>query len=1183
MLTEKAITVRKLALGLALLLVLLPGVSGSLGLGNIKVETALNQPLRAEIQLLSIPPGEVDDIKVSLARKEVFDRLGIERPFVLSQLKFKATTKANGETVISVLTNQPVKEPFLNFLVEVEWPKGRLLREYTVLLDPPLLQERRTLAQTQAPYASTQAAAQPTPSPRKSSTGAEPSPGVAAPSAASPTGAMAESSRVSEQNFGADDALYTGAPASSEAEESMGAEATAQTYQTQPGDTLGKIARAYVPDEGVSLKQMMIATLRENPNAFIDGNINNLKAGYVLRIPDGAAIESVNRAEAVAEVSRQYALWRDYRAKIASQTTQSQPAMPTLADAGATDSVSAEVETGGAVGEEAMSDTGANLEILAMEQQQSDQGEMGGAAAESVAEMQKNVALAQELAESRQQQNEELKARVSELEGMLAQQERIINLQTEELAKLQQQLVGSGSTSEGADLEGVDYASQGLPQEELVLEDDLGAEETETSAMPDVLPDEELFSDDEGFTAEVFPEDVIFADGEAFDGEEPFVDDELGADGDSVVGETTNEFSTGAAEDQVADAEFAGDDQAAVAATGDASDSDSVVETDSQSGTEQQAQTEAQDPASSSALGGLDELLASPMTLVALAGTGLLLLALVWLLIAKLRRGKQEAVAGADQLSPAEFENVFQDEAATTAAVSGEQAASAAEMSEDQVLTSAMDPEEAGSADTSQAGATAEAEEGTQDDQASGDDVLSEADVYIAYGLYQQAEDLLKEAIGKTPARADYRFKLLEAYFGTKDKAAFDSLAKELHDSGDSGGELWNRAVAMGKEISPENPLYSGVDTDGIQTTDFAPSKPQATDIDLGAEELELHVPDLEVDSDPNSTLAMDLTVGEEASGDVAQATDEGTVMETVITAAPDALQHSDEPQDGEISDQKSSASDTGIQEVDIDASELERSLEVEESPAEASKAELTSSDDDNLLEFDVEDLDLDLGITSDPPAEEAPAAVHSSTDEEALEFDVADLEIDIDSEGQAAQSTQQLDDSLDIDQAFDETIVEPGDTVVLEALIEDDATEIDLAHLDDTDKEFGKLELGAELAEDVTSPDTESGDVPGSQATQVQDLSEQVLDTEQFDLGDADTELLGDDFDFDDMDAATAIAGDEALSDAGNEIDTKLDLAKAFMDMGDSDGARSTLEEVVQDGDNDQRQAAENLLKQIA
>ena len=208
MLTEKAITVRKLALGFALLLVLLPGVSGSLGLGNIKVETALNQPLRAEIQLLSIPPGEVADVKVSLARKEAFDRLGIERPFVLNQLKFKATTKANGETVISVVTNKPIKEPFLNFLVEVEWPKGRLLREYTVLLDPPLLQERRALVQTQAPVATAQSPSQRIPSPPRSRSVAESSPAVAAAPGASAASISGDSNSGAAQTGLVEEARY---------------------------------------------------------------------------------------------------------------------------------------------------------------------------------------------------------------------------------------------------------------------------------------------------------------------------------------------------------------------------------------------------------------------------------------------------------------------------------------------------------------------------------------------------------------------------------------------------------------------------------------------------------------------------------------------------------------------------------------------------------------------------------------------------------------------------------------------------------------------------------------------------------------------------------------------------------------------------------------------------------------
>ena len=139
---------RKLAL-VVLTGFLIPGLAHALGLGEIKVDSALNQPLKAEITVLSANPDEVIDIVAKLADQEAFDRLGLERPYGLTKLQFKPAVR-DGVPVIVVTTRQPVKEPFLDFLLDVRWPKGRLLREYTILLDPPVLMESRAVA-TQAP------------------------------------------------------------------------------------------------------------------------------------------------------------------------------------------------------------------------------------------------------------------------------------------------------------------------------------------------------------------------------------------------------------------------------------------------------------------------------------------------------------------------------------------------------------------------------------------------------------------------------------------------------------------------------------------------------------------------------------------------------------------------------------------------------------------------------------------------------------------------------------------------------------------------------------------------------------------------------------------------------------------------------------------------------------------------
>ena len=126
-------------------LLLIPGYCFSLGLGEIEVSSALNQPLQAQINLIAARTEKLEEMRVKLASADVFDRVGVTRTYFLTQLKFKPVSLPNGHIAIHITSKDPVHEPFLTFLVEVTWPKGRLLREYTVLLDPP------EFAQQQAP------------------------------------------------------------------------------------------------------------------------------------------------------------------------------------------------------------------------------------------------------------------------------------------------------------------------------------------------------------------------------------------------------------------------------------------------------------------------------------------------------------------------------------------------------------------------------------------------------------------------------------------------------------------------------------------------------------------------------------------------------------------------------------------------------------------------------------------------------------------------------------------------------------------------------------------------------------------------------------------------------------------------------------------------------------------------
>ena len=135
--------VRKLALAVSLALGTLSVPVHALGLGELSSKSALNQNFNGDISLLSVSPEELDGVRVKLADAEAFKRAGVDRPFYLSLLKFEPTLSKKGNSVIRVSSDFPIREPFMNFLIEVNWPKGRLMREYTVLLDPPTTTKRR--------------------------------------------------------------------------------------------------------------------------------------------------------------------------------------------------------------------------------------------------------------------------------------------------------------------------------------------------------------------------------------------------------------------------------------------------------------------------------------------------------------------------------------------------------------------------------------------------------------------------------------------------------------------------------------------------------------------------------------------------------------------------------------------------------------------------------------------------------------------------------------------------------------------------------------------------------------------------------------------------------------------------------------------------------------------------------
>ncbi len=270
-----SVTARRLAAALLLLVPLLTPLQGfGAGLGRLTVLSALGQPLSAEIEIVSLQAGEEDSLSARFAPPEAYRQAGIEFNSVLLGVRF-AIDRRDGKPIVKLVSNAPVGEPFLNVLVELSWNTGRLVREYTFLLDPPEYKGVQPIAPAPAPLA------RPLP----------------APAAATPR--PVEAPRHVEAR------PLAAAPA----------KATKGTYAVKKGDTLAKIATQSMP-AGVTLQQMLIALYRANPDAFIAGNVNLLR-GPILNLPDADAAAAIDQAEARRLVAAQAQDFRAYQSRLA--------------------------------------------------------------------------------------------------------------------------------------------------------------------------------------------------------------------------------------------------------------------------------------------------------------------------------------------------------------------------------------------------------------------------------------------------------------------------------------------------------------------------------------------------------------------------------------------------------------------------------------------------------------------------------------------------------------------------------------------------------------------------------------------------------------------------------------------------------------------------------------------------
>ena len=268
----------------------------ALSLGRITVQSALGEPLRAEVDLLDINAEEAASLQPSVASPESFKAAGLDYNPALSNLQASLRRRSDGRAYIRLSGERVINDPFVDLILETRWSSGRIVRDYTLLFDPPNL--RTTAAATTTPA---QISPQPVASPPRPAAAPTPTP-AAAPATASVKPAS--------------EATRTAMPAAARAPMALTPSAGATKVSVKPGDTASRIAAATRPDN-VSLDQMLVALLRTNPASFMGDNVNRIKAGTILNIPTAEQAASTPAAQAAQLIVAQSRDFNEFRRKLA--------------------------------------------------------------------------------------------------------------------------------------------------------------------------------------------------------------------------------------------------------------------------------------------------------------------------------------------------------------------------------------------------------------------------------------------------------------------------------------------------------------------------------------------------------------------------------------------------------------------------------------------------------------------------------------------------------------------------------------------------------------------------------------------------------------------------------------------------------------------------------------------------
>ncbi|MDP2784820.1 MAG: FimV/HubP family polar landmark protein [Sulfurimicrobium sp.] len=386
------------------MLALSPLSAEAAGLGKLTVTSALGQPLRAEIELVAVQKDELGSIMARLASADAYREASIERGGALLDIKFSVEQKKTGAQVVKLSTAQPVNEPFLDMLIELNWAAGRLLREYTVLLDPPGYAEPQSVQPVIVPSVKSALTESSVPTP------------------------IQESSPAPSGKSGAAKPVKVAKPVAEVAVSPGQENGEIKNYgPVKKGETLAGIASQLKPD-GYNLEQMLVALYQTNKKAFAGSNMNRLKTGQILRVPEEPQLASVGRSEAAHEVKAHTADWNAYRQKLAAAVSEA----PTPQEAAPRQEAKGKITT--AV-EDKAAPPAATKDVLKVTK-----GE-APANGKSMQALQSKVQTLQEETTAREKSLKEANDRIAALEKNIKEMQQLIELKNKNLADLQKQAV----------------------------------------------------------------------------------------------------------------------------------------------------------------------------------------------------------------------------------------------------------------------------------------------------------------------------------------------------------------------------------------------------------------------------------------------------------------------------------------------------------------------------------------------------------------------------------------------------------------------------------------------------------------------------------------------------------------------------------------------------------------------